>query len=324
MLDLVRRWLRSRQGRLVLVGATGAATLLVSAVAAAQVPPAASPAPAPAATEAPAAVEPAPVAAPSPAAPAADPPAAQPPAAHAVPAAHQPAPPMGAHAPVSPHATGHGVPGGEHDAPGAHGKGYHHPEPFNFADLARYQEEKARAERGEKAHGEPLVPTTPYLYLLVNFAILAFIYYRAGKKPIADGLKDRHDTIAKDLIEAAKIKEEAEARLADYTKRLEQLEGELQRIKGEIIATGEADKERMVKEAEEKAERMRKDAQFLLDQEMKQLRLDMIAFTADAAVAAAETVLKSRVTSQDHDRLADDYLKQVSSAKSASSAGGAS
>ncbi len=284
LIDLVRRWLRSRHGRLVLVGAAGAATLLSTAVAAAQVPP-----------------------------------------AHEAPAPNHAEPPSGAHAPVDPHAAGHGQPAGEHAAPGEHAPGghaVHHPEPFNLADLGRYQEEKAKAEQGAKdAHGNPLVPTTPYVYLLVNFAILAFIYYRAGKKPITEGLQARHDTIAKDLIEAAKIKEEAEARLVEYSTRLEQLENELQRIKAEIIATGEADKERMVKEAEEKAERMRKDAQFLLDQEMKQLRIDMLAYTADAAIAAAEGVLKTRVSAQDHDRLADDYLKEIASAKSASTGG---
>jgi F-type H+-transporting ATPase subunit b len=212
---------------------------------------------------------------------------------------------------------------GEHG--GGHAQGVHHPEPFNFADIHRYSEEKAREARGEKdAHGNPIAPVVPYAYLLVNFAILAFIYYRAGKKPITDGLNERADEIAKELIEAKKIKDDAVARAKEYEERLASLESELDKIKGEIVKTGEADRERIVREAEEKAERMRRDAQFMLDQEMKQLRNDMLAYTVETATAAAEQVLKAKVGAPDQDRLADEFLKQLSSMPKGSTIGGAS
>jgi F-type H+-transporting ATPase subunit b len=212
---------------------------------------------------------------------------------------------------------------GEHG--GAHEEAVHHPEPFNFADLNRYREEKAKEARGDKdAHGNPIAPVVPYAYLLVNFAILAYIYYRAGKKPITDGLASRADEIAKELIEAKKIKDDAVARAKEYEERLASLEDELDKIKGEIVKTGEADRERIVREAEEKAERMRRDAQFMLDQEMKQLRNDMLAYTIETATAAAEQVLKSKVGASDQDRLADEYLKELTAMPKGRTLGGAS
>jgi F-type H+-transporting ATPase subunit b len=289
ILDLVKRWLRDRQRRFVIVGGLGLATFTVTGVALAQ--------------------------------------------EHGHDHGHDHAAPHGQAAPgheaaqpslpttITGQGEAHGPHGGAHDAP--HGApAEHHPEAFNFADTDRYTKEKAAAERGERdPHGNPIAPVTPYVYLLINAGILFFLYYRAGKKPIAEGLAARADTIAKELEESAKIKAEAEARLADYSARLAQLETELEKIKAEIIATGEADRERIVKEAEEKAARMQKDAQFLLDQEMKQLRNDMLAFTVEAATAAAASVLESRVTAQDQDRLADDYLKQIAAPRAA---GGAS
>lgn len=291
MVERIRRWLRSREGRLVLIGAV--AGVMVTGTAFAQDPHAAPP---PAATTA----EPAhPVVADPHGGPVAPPHGQTPPGVAA---------PQGTTDPhAAPHAPGAGSAehGGEHAV--------HHPEPFNFADINRYQAEKEKAARGEKdAHGNPIVPVTPYAYLLVNAAILFYIYYRAGKKPIVDGLQARHDAVAKELQEAARIKAEAEAQAQEYADKLEKLEEELERIKADTIKAGEADRERIIREAEEKAERMKKDAQFLLDQELKQLRNDMIVFTAEAAVAAAESVLRSKVTSADHDRLADEYLKDVS------------
>lgn len=270
MLARIKRWLRSRHGRMILVGAVAGVTIAGTALAKD---------------------------------PHADPHAAPPPAA-AAPAAHP------GQAAQAEHAAGpHGSASAEHG--GAHA--VHHPEPFNFADTTRYQLEKEKAAKGEKdAHGNPIVPVTPYAYLLINAAILFLIYYRVGKKPVMDGLQARHDAVAKELQEAARIKAEAEAQAAEYSDKLERLEEELERIKADTIKAGEADRARIIREAEEKAERMKKDAQFLLDQELKQLRNDMIAFTAQAAVAAAESVLKSRITPADQERLADDFLKDVS------------
>ncbi|MGZ3455487.1 MAG: F0F1 ATP synthase subunit B family protein [Polyangiales bacterium] len=278
LLDRLRRWLATRPGRMVLVGATGAAVMMISAVASAQ--------------------------------------------EHHEPA-HPGGPAAGPNVHVAGEQPGAGQEEGEHG--GAHGEAVHHPEPFNFADLNRYREEKAKEARGDKdAHGNPIAPVVPYAYLLVNFAILAFIYYRTGKKPIVDGLASRADEIAKELIEAKKIKDDALARAKEYEDRLASLETELEKVKGEIVKSGEADRERIVKEAEEKAERLRKDAQFMLDQEMKQLRNDMLAFTVEAATNAAEQVLKSKVSAADQDRLADEFLKQLSSMPKGKTVGGAS
>ncbi|GAC1358868.1 MAG: hypothetical protein NVSMB47_11730 [Polyangiales bacterium] len=196
--------------------------------------------------------------------------------------------------------------GAEGEPEGAEeGEHHHGVEPFNFANFQRYGQEKDEAAKG---HG---VPVTPYIYVLINALVLYAIYYYAGKKPVSEGLKSRRDTIAKELDEAAKIKAEAQAKLDEYTERLDKLDHELDRMRQELILAGEKDRDRIVREAEEKAERMRKDAQFLLDQELKQLRLDLLAHTVEAAVRAAEGALQSKVSPQDQDRLADEYVTML-------------
>ena len=190
------------------------------------------------------------------------------------------------------------------------------PERFNLGDLERYKKDK-----DEVAAGKREAATTPYIYVLINALVLFAIYYYAGKKPIGDGLKARRDTVAKELDEAAKIKAEAKAKLEEYTERLEKLDQELDRMKAELVLAGEKDRDRIVKEAEEKAERMRKDAQFLLDQELKQLRIDLLKYTVDAAAGAAEKVLSTTLTAQDRDRLADEYLAQLGQLPAANALG---
>lgn len=197
--------------------------------------------------------------------------------------------------------------GTEHE--GAEGEEAHHemgnPEPFNFADFDRFAKEKDDAAKG---HG---VPVIPYVYVLVNALILYALYYYLGRKPIGEGLKARRDSIAKELDEAAKIKAEAEEKLAEYTERLDKLDAELDRLKQELIRAGEADRDRIVREAKEKAERMKKDAQFLLDQEVKQLRIDLQKYAVEVAMRAAESSLKTKVSSQDQDRVADEFVSMI-------------
>lgn len=153
--------------------------------------------------------------------------------------------------------------------------------------------------------------TPPYIAMLINFGILAAGYYLLGRKPIAAGLQARRDTIVKDIEEAQRMKHEAEARARVYQSKLETLEVELQRARESLVGAGEAEKERIVREAEAKAERIRKDAEFLIEQELKQIRGNLWRETVEAAVLAAEDLLKKRVTPADQERLAEDYLADL-------------
>ena len=153
--------------------------------------------------------------------------------------------------------------------------------------------------------------TPPYLAMLINFGILIAGYYYVGKKPIAAALKSRRDNIAREIEEAQKMRKEAEKRARVYQAKLERLEAEMATTREALVRAGEAERERLVQEAEAKAERMRKDAEFVVEQELKQLRVDLQRDTVEAAIAAAEELLKKRVTPADQERLAEDYLADL-------------
>jgi F0F1-type ATP synthase membrane subunit b/b' len=151
----------------------------------------------------------------------------------------------------------------------------------------------------------------PYIAMLFNFALLIWIYIRFGKKPIQEGLESRREEIAKEIEEAQRMKKEAKARAKKYQALLAGLAEELEATKLGLIEAGRADKDRIVREAEEKAVRMRKDAVFMLDQEIRQMKVDLVKETVDVAVAAAEELLKKRITQADQERLADEFLMQL-------------
>jgi F-type H+-transporting ATPase subunit b len=184
----------------------------------------------------------------------------------------------------------------------------------------------AQPEHAEESGPAPMnwtqfgAETPPFVAMLVNFGILIGGYYLLGKKPIAAGLRNRRDTIARDIDEAQRMKEEAEARAKTYQAKLDKVEEEARAARNDLLRTGEAERERIVKDAQAKAERMRRDAEFLVGQELKQVRLDLMRDTVKAAVTAAAELLRQRVTSEDQERLAESYLDELAGSTPANAA----
>jgi F-type H+-transporting ATPase subunit b len=191
----------------------------------------------------------------------------------------------------SKHAHGALARAGESAEPAAAHEGGEEPAPMNWIEFG----------------GE----TPPYLAMVVNFAILAIGYYVLGKGPIAAALQARRSSIAREIEEATRMRQEAEARAKTYQAKLEKLEDEVRTAREGLVRAGEAERDRIVADAEAKADRMRRDAEFLVTQELKQIRQDLLRDTVEAAVAAAEELLVKRVTAADQERLAEDYLAEL-------------
>jgi F-type H+-transporting ATPase subunit b len=153
--------------------------------------------------------------------------------------------------------------------------------------------------------------TPPFVAMVVNFGVLAAGYYLFGRKPVAAALQSRRDSIAKEIEEAQKMRQEAEVRAKTYQAKLDKLEEEVRTARDALVRAGEAERDRIVIDAEAKAERMHKDALFLVEQELKQIRQDLWRDTLDAAVATAEELLRRGVTQADQERIAEDYLADL-------------
>lgn len=174
-----------------------------------------------------------------------------------------------------------------------------------------HEEHETAAEHAPAAEHEVHVDWMGFGFSIVNFAIWLAIIVVILRKPLVAFLSNRRTVVVEGLEESARLKEAAEAKYAEYSERLAHLDEELAKLRKEMIQAGEAERDRIIAEAESRAARMRKDAQFLIDQQMKQLRVDLTREAIEAAVAAAEEMLRKETAGGDHTRLADDYLKRL-------------
>jgi F0F1-type ATP synthase membrane subunit b/b' len=189
----------------------------------------------------------------------------------------------------------------------AHGEGHgehagHELKPINWTDFGNKEQ-------------------APYVSQLINFGVLLAIFYIFGKKPISEGLTARRASVAKQIEEAQKMKKEADARAKTYQAKLDSLDADLATTKAALVEAGKGERDRIIKEAEEKAGRMARDAKEQIEQEAKQMQQDLVRETVEIAMAAAEEILKHKITQADHERLADEYLSSLGKPASVSPRG---
>jgi F-type H+-transporting ATPase subunit b len=151
----------------------------------------------------------------------------------------------------------------------------------------------------------------PFGFALLNFAALLFILGKVLMPGIRKLARDRHDQIAKDLAEAARLRDEARRKFEELTTRLANLDNEIDRLSVEIRTESEAERKRILAEAAERAERMQRDAEAQIKAEMQAVRVALEREAVLQAVAAAERILREKTTDADQRVLVDRFVKDL-------------
>jgi F-type H+-transporting ATPase subunit b len=181
--------------------------------------------------------------------------------------------------------------------------------------LAHEVAEEQVAHDAHADHGEltvtGLLKDRVFQGTVINFLVLVGLLAWVIRKKANPALAARRAEVEKELAEAQRLRADAEQRHRETATRLEKLDQEMAQIRHEMTKAGEAERDRIVAQAEEKAARMRKDTGFLIEQQIKQLRKELTQQAANAAVLAAQALLQKETTPADQDRLAEAYLTRL-------------
>jgi len=167
------------------------------------------------------------------------------------------------------------------------------------------------AASGGEGHADSGVLLKDFLYRVLNFAVVVGILWYFLRKPLKNGLAGRSKDIEKTLAEAKKAKEEAEAKFAEYDRKLTQATEEIAEISAAIRRDGELEKQKIIENARILAEKIEKDAEAAADIEVAKAKEQLQKEAVQLAVALAEDLLKKNFTKEDDARLIDEYLKKV-------------
>jgi F-type H+-transporting ATPase subunit b len=146
---------------------------------------------------------------------------------------------------------------------------------------------------------------------LANFLIFAFIIVRYALPPIRNFLRSRHDQVVATLQEAAAKKHQAEVIVQDYKNRMARLEQEVQSIQASLRTEGEREKTKLLSETQILAAKMKQDALFLADQEVKMAQQKIREEIASQAESSARGLIQRHLSSSDQDRLVEDFVRTI-------------
>ena len=148
-------------------------------------------------------------------------------------------------------------------------------------------------------------------FRVMNFVVLAGVLVFILRKPVSQALGSRIKGIKEQLESLEVQKAEAEKQLAQYNEKLSQLESEAQKIVDDYIKQGNEAKAKILKEAEETADKLQVQAKRNIEHEFAKAKQKLQQEVVESSLLKAEESLKKEITAKDQDKLVDEYLDKV-------------
>ena len=170
----------------------------------------------------------------------------------------------------------------------------------------------AQAWASAAAEAEHHAPSINDIWFpLANFLIYAFILVKFAFPLVRDFLRSRRYEVVSTISQASAKKQAAEALVNEYRAKLAGLETEVQSILASLRQEGERERNRVVSEAQATAVKIKEDASFLAEQEVKMARQKLREEMAELAAATARQLVERNLSSADQTRLADDFIQTI-------------
>ena len=184
--------------------------------------------------------------------------------------------------------------------------------PEGEAEETEVGEEK---EAGDAHHeqGAPLIPGTDLVLIsIITFGLFLFVLRKAAWGPLIEGLDNRESRYRKLLADAQQDRDRAVSMLGEYEEKLKAAQAEVDEIIAEARRDAERTKTDIVTAAQQEAEATRNRALDDIGRARDQAVAELFDHMRSNVVAATEQVLTRSLTDDDHQRLVDEALAQVS------------
>ena len=146
----------------------------------------------------------------------------------------------------------------------------------------------------------------------LNFGIIVFILVKYARTPIKDFLLSRREEVAREIEMVEEKKEEADKKIQDAARMLDESEVRFARVKERIIKEGETKKQKLIEDAQQ-------ESKILLESTMKKIESQLLgakrAFKSelvDTAISLAMKRLPDEITTEDNQNFTNQFLASAS------------
>ena len=152
------------------------------------------------------------------------------------------------------------------------------------------------------------------IYAAINFTILIILLSYFLRKPAKEFFASRGVLIKKSIDESKDLKINAENKYREYETRLKNIETETQNLINQLKQDGELEKNRLLESAQKQITTLQETHQKILDQELRRAKEELKKQAVAMAANLAEELIKKNISSQDQNKILEQYLNKLENA----------
>jgi len=145
----------------------------------------------------------------------------------------------------------------------------------------------------------------------VNLVLLIAVLVYFARKPVMQFFGERRERITSELDSAAELLSQAEQRNSAISRKLVDLESQVEEIQETTRRRAGEESERIIAEAHRSAERIRSDAHGAIEQELARAQRELRIEAGNLAIEVAAEMLREKISDSDRERLVDEFITRV-------------
>ncbi len=169
------------------------------------------------------------------------------------------------------------------------------------------------AEQVAEEHPGIININITFFLQLINFLIFAAILSKFLFKPLTAFLAKRAEGIKQSLEQAQRAREEAAKARAELEAQMVATRREAGALREQVQREVEEERQRLLRASREEAQRLLAEAREQIEGDVRRARASLRAEAVTLSVAVAEKLVGRSLTSDDHRRLAEQYIQDLGS-----------
>ena len=149
----------------------------------------------------------------------------------------------------------------------------------------------------------------------LNFGIIVFILIKYARTPLKDFLLSRREEVAREIEMVEEKKEEANKKIQDAARMLDESEVRFARVKERIIQEGETKKQKLIEDAKQESKILLESTRKKIDNQLLDAQKAFKSELVDAAISLAMKRLPDEITTEDNQNFTNQFLASASGKK---------
>jgi F-type H+-transporting ATPase subunit b len=146
----------------------------------------------------------------------------------------------------------------------------------------------------------------------LNFGIIVFILVKYARTPIKDFLLSRREEVAREIEGIEAQKEEAEKKIQDAVRMLNESEIRFAKIKERVIQEGEKSRQKIIEDAQQESKILIESTRKRLENQLVDAKKTFQSELVDMAISLAMKRLPDEITTEDNQNFTNQFLASAS------------